>query len=624
VASADATAEGEVGFTLDEALLKRRREASERRLHTVQIPLIRMVGFVILCVIAALQDWRAGGGLRSSALMLLIGGNLAYAAASWWILRIGYGRTGRFNLALLFFHLDIVAWLPNLQHLERSQLFFAYFLLVRVVDQVGFGFRRAFYFAHVVPLVYLAYAGWAARHDPVDHTADRWVIAAVMYLLGAYLAVTASITERLRNRTRQAVRTARDLIGRLEQKTSALETQAAELDRARRDAEQASVAKSQFLATISHEIRTPLNGVLGTTDLLLDTPLSPSQRRYAETTHRSARSLLALVDDVLDLARIEAGRLVLQQLAFDVRALVEEAVDLMTVTARGKPVSVGCRLPEDLPARVEGDPLRLRQLLLNLLHNAVKFTDHGHVALEVRVLEETASHVRLRFEVSDTGIGIREDQLDSVFDVFTQADGSSTRRHGGSGLGLAIVRQLAELMGGHVDVQSQFGEGSLFTFEVRLKKVAAGADEPARAPAAPSVAGRRVLLAEDDPVNQLVVTQMLEKLGCLVDLVEDGDAACRHAVHTPYDLVFMDCHMPHVDGYQATERIRQHEAASSGHVPIVALTADALTVSRERCAASGMDDYLTKPVTFEVLRTAVERWSRQAAPPAAASGLGEG
>jgi signal transduction histidine kinase/ActR/RegA family two-component response regulator len=623
VASADPTAEPDLSFTLDEALLKRRREASERRLQTVQIPLIRTVGFVILCVIAALQDSRAGEGLRSPALMLLIGGNLAYAAASWWVLRVFYGRTGRFDLGLLFFHLDIVVWLPNLQHLERSQLFFAYFMLVRVVDQVGFGFRRAFYFAHVVPLVYLAYAGWAARHDPADHTADRGVIAAVMYLLGAYLAFTAAITERLRNRTRQAVRTARELIGRLEQKTGALEAQAVELDRARRDAEQASVAKSQFLATISHEIRTPLNGVLGTTELLLDTPLSPSQRRYAETTHRSARSLLALVDDVLDLARIEAGRLVLQAVAFDLRALVEEAVDLMTITARGKPVSVASRLPRGLPARVEGDPLRLRQLLLNLLHNAVKFTDHGRVALEVHLVEETSSHVRLRFEVSDTGIGIREDQLDSVFDVFTQADGSSTRRHGGSGLGLAIVRQLAELMGGRVEVQSQFGEGSLFTFEVRLRRVGGAAVDAGGAPAARAVVGRRVLLAEDDPVNQLVVTEMLEKLGCVVDVAEDGDAACRHVARTRYDLVFMDCHMPRVDGYQATERIRRSEASARARVPIVALTADALTISRERCAACGMDDYLTKPVTFEVLSTAVERWSRTSAPPAAASGQRE-
>jgi signal transduction histidine kinase/CheY-like chemotaxis protein len=609
VVSADTATQSELGFTLDEALLRQRREAGARRLHTVQIPAIRLLGFAILCVIATLQDSRVNEAFPSRSLLWLIGSNVAYAATSWWVLRAWYGRTGRFDLALLFFHLDILAWLPNLQHLEHNQLFFGYFLLVRVVDQIGFGFRRAFYFAHIVPLVYLAYSIWAAKHMPGDRTAERWPIAAIMYLLGAYLAFTAGVTERLRDRTRLAVRTARELVGRLEQKTQALETQAAELDHARRDAEQASVAKSQFLATISHEIRTPLNGVLGTTELLLDTPLSPSQRRYAETTLRSATSLLALVDDVLDLARIEAGKLVLQEVRFDLHALLQEAVDLMAAAARGKPVSVGCRLPPDMPERVEGDPLRLRQLLLNLLHNAVKFTDRGNVELEVHVLEDAPEHARLRFEVRDTGIGIHEDQLHSVFDVFTQADGSSTRRHGGSGLGLAIVRQLAELMGGRIDVESEIGEGSLFSFEVLLKKAPTATTEPdARAPAAVAP-GRRVLLAEDDPVNQLVLTEMLKKLGCDVDMVESGDAACRVLSRRHYDLVFMDCHMPGMDGYEATERLRQSEAGTDAHVPVVALTADALTGSRERCLASGMDDFLTKPVTFEVLGAAIERWS---------------
>ena len=609
MASADTTARPDLAFTLDETLLRQRREAGTRRLHTVQIPLIRLTGFAILCAIAVLQDWRANEAFPSRSLLLLIGGNMAYAATSWWMLQAWYGRTGRFDLALLFFHLDILAWLPNLQHLEHTQLFFGYFLLVRVVDQIGFGFRRAIYFAHVVPLVYLGYAIWAARHMPGDRTAERWAIAAIMYLLGAYLAFTAGVTERLRDRTRLAVRTARELVGRLEQKTQALEAQAAELDRARRDAEQASVAKSQFLATISHEIRTPLNGVLGTTELLLDTPLSPTQRRYAETTHQSATSLLALVDDVLDLARIEAGKLVLQEVRFDLRAMLHEAVDLMAAAARGKPVSVGCTLPPELPRHVEGDPLRLRQLLMNLLHNAVKFTDRGNVDLEVRVLEDAPAHARLRFEVRDTGIGIHEDQLHSVFDVFTQADGSSTRRHGGSGLGLAIVRQLAELMGGRIDVESQFGEGSLFSFEVRLKKAPVAAAEP-EAPAPAVVAtGRRVLLAEDDPVNQLVITEMLKKLGCDVDMVESGEAACRVLSRRHYDLVFMDCHMPGMDVYEATEHLRRSESGTNAQVPVVALTADALTGSRERCLAAGMDDFLTKPITFEVLGAAVERWS---------------
>ena len=612
VTAATPAADAEVGFSLDEAVLTERRTASARRVHTVQIPFIRVIGFAILCGIAALQDLRGNAPFPQPALLLLVAGNLAYAVISWLALRYGYGRTGRLDLSLTFFHLDVLVWLPNLHHLEQSNLFFAYFLLVRVADQVGFGFRRALYFVNVVVLAYLAYAGWASMSEPLEVASDRVGIAAIMYLLGAYLAFTGVVTERLRKRTRQAVRTARERVGRLEQKTRALETQALELDDARRQAEQASVAKSQFLATISHEIRTPLNGVLGTTELLLDTPLTMSQRRYAETAHTSATSLLALINDVLDLSRIEAGKLVLHETGFDLRRLVQEAVDVMAATRGSKPVSLGCIVPPDLPAALQGDPLRLRQLLMNLLHNAIKFTDRGAVELEVTVVEDAPTSVLLCFEVRDTGIGIEADQLDSMFDAFTQADGSSTRRHGGSGLGLSIVRQLAALMGGAVRVDSEVGQGSLFAFDVRLKK----ALEPtaAAAPAAPlaSPVPACVLLAEDDEVNQLVVSEMLKKMDCLVDVVTAGDAACRFVEARRYDVVFMDCQMPGVDGYEATRRIRHAELSTGQRVPIVALTADALSGSRERCIDSGMDDYLTKPISFALLQAAVQRWTRRA------------
>jgi signal transduction histidine kinase len=615
VASASPAADLDLTFTLDEALLKERRAASARRVHTVQIPFIRAIGFVILCVIALLRE----GSLRAAlaappGLLLLVAGNLAYATLSWLLLRAFYGRTGRLDLSLLFLHLDVLVWLPNLHHLEQSHLFFAYFLLVRVADQVGFGFRRAFYFAHVVLVAYLGYTAWSALGEPPERTAERLVIAITMYLVGGYLAFTGSVTERLRNRTRQAVRTARDLVTSLEQKTAALQEQAVELEQARHAAEQASVAKSQFLTTISHEIRTPLNGVLGTTELLLDTPLSPTQRRYVQTAHRSATSLLALINDVLDMSRIEAGKLTLHQRVFDLRALLQEAVDLMSMVAAGKPVTVGCRVPLEVPETLEGDPLRLRQLLVNLLHNAVKFTDEGHVVLEVSVLEDAPTDVHLAFEVRDTGIGIEAGQVDSMFDAFVQADGSSTRRHRGSGLGLAIVRQLAELMGGQVHVQSSPGQGSVFSFEVRLKKTADALLAPDESASVQARTGAHVLLAEDDAVNQLVVVEMLKKLGCLVDVVCDGAAACASLERRRYDVVLMDCQMPGMDGFEATRRIRFAERPSGRRVPIVALTADALSGSRERCLGSGMDDYLTKPVSFALLRDAVERWARGAMP----------
>nr|WP_259372720.1 ATP-binding protein [Schlegelella koreensis] len=436
-----------------------------------------------------------------------------------------------------------------------------------------------------------------------------------MYVLGLYLAATASVSERLRDRTRQAVRTARELVNRLEQETRALEAQAVELEHARRAAEQASIAKSQFLATMSHEIRTPLNGVLGTTRLLLETPLSPLQRRYADAGHRSATLLLGLIDDVLDLSRIEAGKLVLNVTAVDVRELAREAVEVIAATADGKPVQLRCDLDAALPATLAADPVRLRQVLVNLLHNAVKFTERGEVELRVTVVDDAPAAARLRFEVRDTGIGMTREHLDSVFDAFTQADASTSRQYGGSGLGLAIVRQLVEMMGGRIDATSEPGHGSVLAFELGLAKTVAPADAHVAVSTPPvSLVGALVLLAEDEPVNQLVVTGMLRKLGCRVDVVSDGDAACDAVASQRYDLVLMDCHMPVTDGYDATERIRRAEAAGKPRTVIVALTADALVASRERCIASGMDDFLTKPLSLEVLRAALERW---AGPPAA-------
>jgi len=601
----------DASFTLDADLLAQRRAANARRVHTVQIPAVRTAGFAILCAIVVLQDVRLGTAPDRPPLALLVALNVAYAALSWAALRAWYGRTGRLDLGLLFLHLDILVWLPNLRHLEQAHLFFACLLLIRVADQAGFGFRRAIYFSHVVVAAYLAYACWVWLYRPADaFWTERLTIAATVYLLGIYLAFTGLVSERLRSRVRQSMRTARELVDSLGQKTRALETQAHDLEQAGRRAEQASVAKAQFLATISHEIRTPMNGVLGATELLLDTPLDAAQRHLAGTANRSATALLALIDDLLDLSRIEASKLTLHATTFDLRALVHEAVDLMATTARDKPVTLSATISRQVPDRVEGDPVRLRQVLVNLLHNAVKFTERGRVVLDVIVLEATADGVALRFEVRDTGIGIAEDQFDSVFDAFTQVDSSSTRRHGGSGLGLAIVKELAVLMGGRVGVDSRIDQGSTFWFELSLMRAAASAPAPEPAPAGigDAVPPASILLAEDDPVNRMVVATMLEKLGCRVDTVADGDAACSAAARRRYDLIFMDCNMPVMDGFEATRCIRDQEEGDGTRTPIIALTADALVGDRERCIDSGMDDYMTKPVRAAQLAAAVQRW----------------
>jgi len=521
-----------------------------------------------------------------------------------------YGRTGKVDLGLVFLHLDLLVWLANLRHLEHANLFFACLMLVRVADQVGYGFRRAIHFNHVVVATYLAYSLWIWRFRPADALwSDRLTIAATMYLLGTYLAFTGLVSERLRRRVRKAMHTGRALVASLERKHRELELRTRELEEASRRAEQANVAKAQFLATISHEIRTPMNGVLGTTELLLDTPLMASQRRLVENAHLSATALLTLIDDVLDLSRIQASKLAIHTSEFDLRALVRDAVDLMATTARDKPITLGCTVSPQLPARVEGDPTRLRQVLVNLLHNAVKFTERGRIELEVIVLARTPGAVELRFEVRDTGIGIAEEQFALVFDAFTQVDGSSTRRHGGSGLGLAIVKELAGLMGGRVGVGSRVDEGSTFWFELTLSALPDPAPAPMSHDHPHAVPSARVLLAEDDAVNQIVVAAMLRKMGCTVDVVADGEAARAAAAARQYDLIFMDCHMPGMDGFEATRRIRDEAGAAAAQPPIVALTADALVGDRERCLEAGMDDYMTKPVSAAQLAAAVQRWA---------------
>ncbi len=611
VPNEDVANDDEAGFTLDPSLLAERRAAGERRMQTVQMPIVRTVGFVIVCLLVVLDDWRIGAPLDSPALRWLIVANLLYATLSWPLLRWAYGR-GRVDWGLVFLHLDVAVWLLNLYHIEPSTLFFGYFLLVRVADQVGFGFRRAFYFNHVICGAYLVYSVCVAAVDPARaQWPDRLVLLFSMYLLGAYVATTGSVTERLRQRTQTAIRTARDLVVSLEHQRQTLQAQTVELELARRQAEAASVAKSQFLATISHEFRTPLNGILGTTELLLDSPLTPSQRRFAKTAHLSATALLALVDDVIDLSRIEAGKFTLRNTSFDLRALVDEAMDLMAAIARDKPISLEHHLPPQLPAHLLGDPVRLRQLLVNLLHNGVRFTDRGSVTLSITVQgHDEVGALILRFEVRDTGQGIAQDYLDSVFDAFTQADASTTRRHGGSGLGLAIAKDLTELMGGRLGVASRLGEGSTFWFELALQPVV---EAPTKAPPPPIEIGElaaHVLLAEDDSVNQMVVEAMLTRLGCIVEVAADGNAALGAATRRHYDLILMDCHMPVMDGFEATRRIRDDEfERSRGRTPIVALTADALAGDRERCIESGMDDYMTKPVSSAMLAACVERWT---------------
>ena len=539
---------------------------------------------------------------------MLLAINLSYALGSLFVMRRYFGHTGKLDLTLFFLHLDIVIWLATLHHVEGTYLMFAFVLLVRVGDQIGFGFRRAFYFNNVVVGTYVAYVAATAlwQQQPVQWH-ERLLIAAVMYIMGTYISLTGMAVETLRNHTRAAVRKARELLHQLESKTDLLEVQSLELDRARVQAEAANRAKSQFLAAMSHEIRTPMNGILGTTELLLGTEMTADQRQLAKTTHNSTIALLTIINDVLDLSRVESGKIVLEQTRFDARVLVTEIVQLMEASANNKALILQCDVAQDLSSALVGDPGRLRQLLLNLIGNAIKFTQRGMVTVVVAVIEDRDDSVKLRFSVKDTGIGIPVERQAHIFDPFTQADASTTRIYGGSGLGLSIVREIVKLMGGEVGVTSVPGEGSDFWFAVDFTKDTTPAIDDGVAPAARVIAGCRVLVAEDNPINSMVVQAMLKNFGCSVDMVTDGLAASDAALAQTYDIIFMDCHMPTMDGYAATNRIREGER--DRRTPIVALTAGVFAEDRQACIASGMDDYLSKPVSQTELRSAIERWA---------------
>jgi signal transduction histidine kinase/ActR/RegA family two-component response regulator len=387
-------------------------------------------------------------------------------------------------------------------------------------------------------------------------------------------------------------------------------------------AQAASRAKSEFVANMSHEIRTPMNGVIGMVSLALAADSAAEQREYLGDALASASSLLSLLNDVLDLSRVEAGRMELEQVPFSLGGVLEEAARTIAPKAEEKKLALRVRVGPGSPEWVNGDPVRLRQVLINLLGNAVKFTAQGEVAVSVAPSPESPEGLGVEFSVSDSGIGIPPDKQRLIFEPFRQADGSTTRKYGGTGLGLAICAQLVRMMGGRIWVESEPGRGSVFHFTAQFAPVEAGeiprSPDPASESAvkeqpAPSL---RILVADDNLINRKIATRMLERQGHRVITAENGRESVERFREGGCDAILMDVQMPEMDGFEATQAIRELEAATGRRIPVIAMIAHAMKGDRERCLEAGMDGYVSKPVAAEDLRQALQEAmeSREARP----------